>query len=81
MKFMELNRHTFDLTPIKVFISLIAIYIACLTSIASAAITAPTFDRKIDSILTTDLKSCPVPYSAEYCSKEDAFSCRSLDLI
>lgn len=78
MKFMELIQQRIDLTPIKVFLSLIAIYIACMTSIASAAITTPTFDRKVDSVFTTDLKSCPVPYSAEYCSKEDAFnSCQS----
>ena len=78
MKFMEFNRCRVDLTPIKVFISIIAVYIACMTSIASAAITTPTFDRKIDSVFANDLKSCPVPYSVEYCSKEDALnSCQS----
>ena len=78
MKLMELNRQKIDLTPIKIFLYLIAIYIAYMTSLAAAAITELTLDRRSDAIVTSELKSCPVPYSADYCSKEDALkSCQT----
>jgi hypothetical protein len=71
---MRTDRSRIDLTPITVFLSLVAIYVALVTSSASAAVMSPTFDTKFDSIIMTDLKSCPVPYSTDYCLNQESFN-------
>lgn len=70
------SKFKMDFTPIKMFLSIAAIYLAFMTSPASAATRTPLFEPSMGSLLTSDLKSCPVPYSTEYCRIEGVDSCK-----
>ena len=61
----------FDSTAVKILFSILAIVCASLFTPASAATGPIQWETGISSVLTSDLKSCPVPYSPEYCSHED----------
>jgi len=75
MTSLVFDKFKIDLTPIKVFVSIIAIYLACMTSIASAATRVHSLEPSLGSLLARDLKTCPVPYSTEYCSTEGIHKC------
>ena len=64
-----------DLNPIKIFLSLAAIYFACMTSVASGVPNISTYDPAFGSQLDGDLKSCPVPFTAEYCNRGTGGKC------
>lgn len=75
MTSLVFDKFKIDLTPIKVFVSIIAIYSACMTSIASAATRVHSLEPTVGSLLTSELKSCPVPYSTDYCRTEGVGKC------
>ena len=77
MTALVFDKFKFDLTPIKVLFSIVAIYFACMTSVASAVPRLPSFEPSFESLLASDLKSCPVPYSAEYCKSGTVGKCES----
>lgn len=59
-----------DLTPLKIFFSIMAIYFASLSSIAYVDPNSPSFEPTFETIITQDLKSCSIPHSTEYCTKK-----------
>lgn len=77
MTALVFDKFKIDLTPIKIFLSIAAIYFACITSVASAVPRVSTYEPSFESLLTSDLKSCPVPYSAEYCSSGAVGKCET----
>lgn len=72
----------FDMTALKLFISIVAISLATMTSKAST-MPLDVFDSvsRITTTVKDDLRSCPVPYKAEYCAlRNDSDSCALREL-
>lgn len=67
MKDLVFAKRKFDLTPIKIFLSIAAIYLAWLASFASATPKESTFLLQPKPILSIDLNSCEMGDSQISC--------------
>lgn len=80
MTALVFDKIKFDLTPIKIFLSIAAIYLACMTSIASVMPKVSTLEPSFEPLMASDLNSCPVPYSTESCSSGTIGKCETESL-